>query len=294
MTIKFGSAGNPASFYEQGYKSSWQMPAFLAEMGLSAYEYQCSRGNRISQESAEKIAKQAILHNISLSVHAPYYINLASKDSDSIIKSKNYLLGSLQVAKWLGATKVVFHAGGVAKIPRQEGLNNALRALAAILEEASKQSLDNIILCPETMGKKNQLGTLDEVIELCLLDKKRIKPALDFGHLHALAGGTLNCKDDFACIIEQLENKLGSQIVQNFHAHFSPIEFTKAGEKKHWNLSYPEFGPEFAHLAEVIVEKDLTPTIICESADRQAEDARTFADIYQKFLEIKRRKEIID
>lgn len=284
MTIRFGSAGNPESFYQAGYKASWQMPAYLATLGLNAYEYQCSRGIRISEETARKLGNEAKKFNIALSIHAPYYINLASNESKSIENSKNYLLNSLQVAGWMGATKVVFHPGGAAKIERREGMKNTLRALEIILQEAKDRGLDDIFLCPETMGKRNQLGSLDEVLELCLLDKERIRPTLDFGHLHAIDGGALKSKDDFRLVLEKVGKALGEDILQFFHAHFSPIEFTKAGEKKHWNLSDPRFGPDFKPLAELIVEENLTPTIICESAGQQAEDAQAFLEIYQNLL----------
>lgn len=281
MKLRFGPAGNPESFYGKGNTDSWQMPEYLAEMGLNAYEYQCSRGNRISQEKAEKLGGEARKHDIALSIHAPYYINLSSKDSKAMENSKNYLLGSLQIAQWIGATKVVFHPGGAAKIARGEAMRNALEALAVILQEAEDRGFGGIWICPETMGKQNQLGTLDEVLQLCSLDSKRVKPTIDFGHLHALDGGCLNSKEDFIEVLTKVEKALGSQAVKEFHAHFSPIEFTKAGEKKHRNLADIGFGPEFKHLAEVIFDWNLTPTIICESAGQQDLDAQVFAKVYQ-------------
>lgn len=281
MITRFGPAGNCQSFYEQGYKSSIQMPKFLAEMGLNAYEYQCSRGIKISSKTAEELGKAAKKFDITLSIHAPYYINLANKDEKAINNSKGYLLKSLEIARWMGASKVVFHPGGAAKMDRREAMLNASRALEKILEEVYLQGLDGVFICPETMGKKNQLGSLDEVLELCQLDKNRLMPALDFGHLHAINQGCLKSKEDFRVILEQVGGILGLEMLKKFHAHFSPVEFTKAGEKKHWNLSCPEYGPQFIHLAELIVEMDLSPTIICESAGQQAEDAKVFRDIYQ-------------
>lgn len=284
MTARFGPAGNSQSFYEQGYKSSVQMPGFLAIMGLNAYEYQCSRGIRISEQTAQQLGREAKKHDIALSIHAPYYINLASPEEKAINNSKAYLLKSLEVAKWMGATKIVFHPGGAAKIDRREAMLNSLRALEKILEETYDKGLDEIFLCPETMGKKNQLGSLDEVLELSQLNPQRVMPAIDFGHLHAINGGCLKDRDDFKFILEKVGNVLGQERLNRFHAHFSPIEFTKAGEKKHWNLCDSQFGPEFDHLAEVIVDWNLHPTIICESAGHQVEDAKVFRHIHENLL----------
>lgn len=284
MTARFGPAGNSQSFYEQGYKSSVQMPEFLAIMGLNAYEYQCSRGIRISQQTAQQLGREANKYDIALSIHAPYYINLASAEEKAISISRDYLLKSLEVARWMGATKIVFHPGGAAKIDRREAMLNCLRTLEKILKEAYDRGLDGILLCPETMGKKNQLGSLEEVLELSQLDSQRIVPALDFGHLHAINGGCLNDKDDFKVILEKVGSALGPEKLDRFHAHFSPIEFTKAGEKKHWNLCDSQFGPKFEQLAEVIVDWNLHPTIICESAGHQVEDAKVFQHIHEKLL----------
>jgi len=281
MTARFGPAGNSQSFYDQGYKASIQMPGFLAEKGLNAYEYQCSRGIRISSKTAQELGREAQKNDIALSIHAPYYINLASAEEKSINNSKDYLLKSLEVAQWMGATKIVFHPGGAAKIERREAMLNASRALERILDEAYSRGLDGIFLCPETMGKKNQLGSLDEVLELTKIDPRRIRPAIDFGHLHAITGGSLKTKEDFCIILEKIGAALGAEVLKSFHAHFSPIEFTKAGEKKHWNLCDSQFGPEFLYLAEVIADWNLSPTIICESAGHQVEDARVFRNIYE-------------
>jgi deoxyribonuclease-4 len=110
----------------------------------------------------------------------------------------------------------------------------------------------------------------------------QIVPAVDFGHLHALSGGKCSGKPAYAAILDQIEKRLGKEVVKYLHIHFSPVEYTGAGEKKHWTTLETGFGPDFAPLAELIVERELQPTIICESNKRQAEDAAIYRDIYEK------------
>lgn len=280
--IRFGTAGAPDSFYAQGFSSSLDMPAWLAKQGLNAYEYQCSRGVRIREELARELGERARLHNIRLSIHAPYYISLSTEDPEKRRKTKGYFLDSLRVARWMGATTVVFHPGGGPGEDRRKTFDRAKSRFEEILEEVSREGLEDIFLAPETMGKMNQMGSLDEVLEFCRL-ATQVVPCIDFGHLNALTQGRLKGKEDFDKVLEQIAGALGCHSLNNLHIHFSPVEFTRAGEKKHLTLkeSHP-YGPEFAPLAEVIVERKLEPVIICESQGTQAEDALVFKSIYEK------------
>ncbi|MHB8171294.1 MAG: TIM barrel protein [Thermincolia bacterium] len=281
MKTRFGSAGNPESFYEAGFKSSVQMPEYLAGQGLNAYEYQCSRGVRLSEKLAREIGAKAKEFDIAMSIHAPYYINLSSEDPKIQASSKVHLQKSLEVAQWLGATRIAFHAGGGGKGDRKEALNRAKRLLAEVLEEKEVAGYGEIYLCPETMGKLNQLGNLEEVLELCKLHPKVI-PTIDFGHLHAVSQGSLINKEAFVNILDRVGEVLGEEVMKNLHVHFSPIEFTGGGEKKHWTLLDTQFGPDFLYMAELMAERHMTPVIICESAGRQSEDAKVFKKMYEE------------
>jgi deoxyribonuclease-4 len=281
MSILFGPAGNSDSFYEQGYKSSIEMPKWLRDMGLDAYEYSFSRGVNITQDTAERIGSQCKEHGIALSVHAPYYINLASPDDEKIKKTKGYIISSMTAAKWMNADKVVFHPGSCGDQPREQAFARAKSVLKEIILEKKNLGFDNIYLCPETMGKKNQLGTLDEILDLCLEDDMLI-PTVDFGHIHALGTGALNSIDDFEDIIIKIKNKLGEDSLKNLHCHFSRIEYTQAGEKKHWNYSHTQYGPDFEPLAELLHKYQVGGTIICESRGTMAEDALALKTLYIK------------
>jgi len=283
MSIRFGPAGAAASFYFQGRKSSLEMPEWLEKLGLNAFEYQCSRGVNISDDMAGRLGRLAAERCIQLSVHAPYYINLSTKDPGMRLKTRGHLLKSLRAARLMGAKTVVFHPGSGKGENRREIFVSAKAFLKEILDEARGEGLSGIFLAPETGGKKNQLGSLEEVLELCELGRE-IVPAVDFGHMHAISGGGFTGKLPFAAVLDLVEKSLGREYLQNLHIHFSPVEFTGAGEKKHWTTLETRFGPDFTPLAELIAERGLTPTIICESAGRQAEDAMIYRDIYREML----------
>lgn len=279
--IRFGPSGNSASFYEQGYKSSVDMPSWLVSMGLNAYEYQCNKGVKVGDETAEKIGNEARNNDIFLSIHAPYYINMASPEEEKRLNSKRYIMETMVLAKKMGAKRVVVHTGSYSKVDKIWALDTAISLLIDVLHEADAEGLGDISICPEVLGKQNQLGSLEEIIEMCKIDDRLI-PTVDFGHIHARSLGGLNSVKDFELVIEKIENSLGFERIKNLHCHFSRVEFTKAGEKKHWTIDDTQYGPEFEHLAQVIVKKGMEPVIICESRDYMAEDALKLKDIYEK------------
>lgn len=278
--VRFGPAGNSDSFYEAGFKSSLDMPGWLAGLGLNAYEYQCVRGVHIKEATARKLGEAAREYNIALSIHAPYYISLGSTDPGIRDKTRKHFLDSMWAAKWMGALTVVLHPGGKVGDDRLAALSRAKEHLAELLDIARNEGLGDIVVAPETMGKPAQLGNLDEILELCTVEGK-VMPAIDFGHLHAAGAGALTEAADFRAILDRIEAALGAEALTNLHIHYSQIEFTRAGERRHRTTLDEGYGPDFAHLARLITERNLTPTIICESAGRQAEDALVYRQIYE-------------
>lgn len=278
--VKFGTAGNPDDFYDSGYKSSFQMPKWLKERGLDAYEYQCSKGVKITDKTASEICQAATENDIFLSVHSPYFISLSSVEKEKRIKSVDYIMQTLRAADKLGAKRIVVHSGSCSKISREEALSLAQDTLSMAINEAENENLSHIYICPETMGKINQLGTVDEVIKLCKLSET-LMPCIDFGHINAREMGSLNKYEDFLGITDKIINELGEERGKNFHVHFTRIEYTDGGEKKHIPYDDESFGPCFDPLAEVIIKKDLSPVVICESPGTQGRDAL----IYKSILE---------
>ena len=270
--VKFGTAGTDENFALQGHKKTIEIPAYLSNMGLDAFEYQCGRGVRIKEESAVEFGKAAAEKGISLSLHAPYYISMSSIEEEKRLNSIGYILDSAKAVKAMGGKRVVFHSGSCAKLSRQEALAKAVDTMGLIMKALDENGLGDITVCPETMGKVNQLGTLDEVLTLCKVDE-RIIPCIDFGHLNARDMGVIKTIKDYEDIINRMENEIGADRTKVFHSHFSKIEYTTGGEKRHLTFEDTVFGPDFEPLMELLARKKLSPTIICESDGTQAVDA---------------------
>ena len=281
ITAKFGPAGNCDSFYASGKKATVEAPAWLKEIGLDAYEFQAGNGLRVSDGTLTAIGNQAKEHGVAMSLHTPYFISLSGVDPEKRLKSITYIKDSLHAASLLGADTIVIHTGSAAKISRQEAIGLAADTLYKTLEEIGDQPIK---LGLETMGKINQLGTLEEVISLCKIDPI-LCPVVDFGHLNARAvGGLFPDADAYRRVFHLIGESLGDSYAKNLHCHFSKIEFTSAGEKKHLTFEDTIFGPEFSPLAEVIAADSLSPRIICESAGTQAEDALAMKNTLKKLF----------
>ena len=284
MSAKFGPAGNADSFAAKGYKSTLQAPQFVAEFGLDCYEYQCGRGVRVSDEHAAAFSANAKKAGITVSLHSPYYISLSSVEEEKRLKSVDYILQSAVAVNKLGGDRVVVHSGSCAKISREQALEYAKDTMKKALAALDENGLSHIHLCPETMGKINQLGTLDEVLSLCELDERLI-PCVDFGHLNSRTFGATNSREAFMAVIDAIGRELGEERRRSFHIHFSKIEYTGGGEKKHLTFADTAFGPNPEPLMQLMAEEGLCPTVICESAGTQTEDALTMSRMYRSFLD---------
>ena len=282
--IRFGPAGTGDSFSQLGFKKSAQAIEYVRHFGLNAYEYQCGRGVRLSDETAEAFLRQAPEADVALTIHAPYFISLSSVDEEKRDNSIGYILESARAAKRIGADRIIVHTGSATKISREEAMALAADTLRRAQQALDENDLDGIHICPETMGKLGQLGTLEEVLELCRIDERMI-PCIDFGHLNARTLGSLKTEADFCALLDKTADVLGEDRARRFHVHFSKIEYTSKGESKHLTFSDSVFGPEFEPLCEVLLAKNAYPTIICESSGTQAEDAQYMADVYNKMTE---------
>ena len=282
MGALFGVAGNSDAFTATVSKSSAKAPAWLKSIGLDAYEYQCGKGVHVGEATAREVGLNAQQAGIILSLHAPYFINLANPEPDSLQKTIGYVTGACRVARWMGAGRVVIHTGALMKRSRREALDIARHSLLEVIRACDDQGYGDIALCPETMGKINQLGDLEEVLELCTLDE-RLVPCIDFGHLYARSIGALEGEEACESMLDRVEQVLGRERAGRFHSHFSHIEFTpNGGEKRHVCFRDGVWGPDFLPLARAVARRGWSPTFICESAGTQSEDALTMKEIYQQ------------
>ena len=282
MSAKFGPAGNAENF---PYRSSADAPRWLRELGLDCYEYQCGKGVHVGEATARKIGAAAAENGITLSLHAPYFINLANPDPEALQKTIGCITGACLVASRMGAGRVIIHSGALMKRTRRAAQDIALHSLREVIRACDDAGFGGLTLCPETMGKINQLGDLDEVLELCTLDE-RLVPCVDFGHLYARSLGADDGAEAMERMLDRMKEVLGEARASCFHSHFSHIEFTpNGGEKCHRTFDDDGgYGPDWTPLAAAVARRGWSPTFICESAGTQAEDALTMKQIYQSYL----------
>lgn len=285
MKVKFGPAGQCGKAKELKIKSTLQYLDYLDQIGLSAFEYSCGRGVNIGEKTARQLGEKAKKLGIAMSLHAPYFISLASLEEEKRKKSvEHYIYQSALTVDYMGGTRIVVHPGGLNKQTRAKALEVAIDTIRKAQKFLDEQGLSHIIMCPETMGKILQLGDLDEVIALCKVDD-RMLPCVDFGHMNARTLGSLDSKEAFAALLDKLEDQLGKERIRRMHVHFSQIEYSAGGEVRHLIFSDNKgFGPDYHPLMELFAERGMEPTVICESAGTQSQDALTMQRAYEKAL----------
>lgn len=279
--INFGPSGFCEDF-KSVYKSSEDMPNWLENAGLTAYEISFTNGINYSDEKCKILGKKFAEKNISVSVHAPYYINFANPNPEMIEKSIGYIINSLKKMKYLGATRLVFHPGALMKQSREQAQANILENLKLLLKRIDEQNFDfEFYICPETMGKHGQCGTVAEVAQMCALDT-RIIPTLDFGHINSFGGGSLKTEADYENVFRTLQAVIGDRY-KTVHIHFSKIEYGAKGEIRHltFDTDTQNFGPDFEPLAKVLKQLDINANVISESSGKQTADAITMQKIYK-------------
>ena len=279
--VRFGPSGNCEKFYELGFKDSEQAPKWLNSMGLSAYEYGFTLGRFLTEEKSKKLFAEAQKYNIKISVHAPYYINFCNTSPKSIENNTKYVLNSLKGLKMLGGTNCVDHVGSQMKLERSEAFKNLEKGIKDFLDVYYQNDLSSQHINPETMGKYTNIGTVDEILEICSWDKA-IYPCFDFGHINCLTQGKLKTKKDFIEIFEKGIDKLGFEKIKDCHIHFSKIKYGDKGEIVHLTFEDNVFGPNYEPFLESVHELKLNPTIISESKGTQADDAKTMLDYFNK------------
>ena len=260
---RFGPAGKPV-----GYKGkATGVPRYLRAEGLDAFEFQAVRWGvkpKMKKEDAEELGREARKHDVLLSMHASYFVNLCA-DGQKLEDSVRRLLICLEYGRLMGAYVVVFHPGFYKGKPKDKALEDCIRALKRIEDEASTLGKGLPALGPETTGKPSQLGSLDEIISICEAVES-CRPVVDWAHIHARDGkGSIRGRADYEAILNKLESRLGGDVVEDLHTHFTRVEFSAKGEVKHHTMAEEDYGPDFAPLAELIAELGLRPVIISES-----------------------------
>ena len=277
--IKFGPSGNCDSFYAEGFERTEESAAFVKSRGLDCFEYSFGRGVRMTEEKAASIKRAFEKADVEISVHAPYFINFANPDDEMAAKSYGYVLDSAKLCRLMGGKRVVFHPAAQGKATRFEAVDKTLERLKILKEYIYLNGLEDMMFCPETMGKLAQIGTVEEIVDFCLIDPV-FTPCVDFGHINAREQGSLKTKADYKERLSYMIDRLGFERMKHFHVHFSKIMYSAKGEIKHLTFEDQQYGPEFEPLAQALKELSLEPYIVSESAGTQAEDAIEMKRIY--------------
>lgn len=277
--IRIGPSGNSEAFYASGRKHTYEEGEFLSSIGLNAFEYSFGRGVKITDDTAAKIKSEFQKYDVALSVHAPYYTNFANPDPEMIQKSIGYVVQSLVACNKMGGERVVFHPAACGKAERSEAVAATKKNLLLLRDACEKLDFD-FKVCAETMGKINQIGTVEEVVDFCLLYDK-MYPCFDFGHINAYTRGGLKQKDDYRRILDYTIDKLGFEKASQMHVHFSKIQYADKGEIRHLTFEDDKYGPEYAPLAELFDEYKMSPYIVCESAGTMSDDALAMKNLHK-------------
>ena len=256
--VHFGPAGYPADARGK-VEHVFQI---LVEAGMTSLEYAAVHGLRTSEEKAKLIGDLARKNNIAMSLHAAYYISIASTDPQIRERSRMRLIKALKFAPLMNVKRIVFHPGTHGGLSREDAHVVIRESLQSVWEEAGHLG-DGALLAPEIAGKLSMFGSVEQIIKLCQ-DLDGCIPTIDWAHLYARSQGEVNDKDSYLKIIGQFENELGDLFVDNMHFHISAISFTEKGEASHKPFG-GEWGPDLYPLMEIVHEVGYKPTFICES-----------------------------
>jgi len=281
--IRFGTVGAPQGTPKSGTPAAIE---YARALGFDHLELAWVQSVRISDEACAAIDEAHTKHRITLSVHAPYYINLNSLTAELMVKSDERLLNAARRGWLAGATDIIFHPGSYHEQPPKKVYERAKQQLLEIAGKLHEEGCQ-AILRPETMGKTAMFGTLDEVIQLSK-DVPRVLPCIDFAHLHARAGdGTFNTYDEFMAALKAVEKGLGRRGLETLHIHLSGIEYNAKGERHHLPLN--EADMNYKALLQALIDSDARGVIAAEAPEPfHVADALTMQATYRRLLAIKR------
>lgn len=274
--VRFGSAGIPI----QCEGSSLDAIECSKNLGLRALELEFVRGVKLKEESARLLKPASEKADVSLSSHAPYWVNCCSSDKLKRETSKRNIFLAAQASYWAGARVTVFHPGYYQKKTSGECFKLAKETLEKTKESMQKHKVSGVKLGAETVGKKSQYGGLDECIEL-QRKTSGVMLVLDFAHLHARGDCTFKNENDYSNLFKKLEKELPGYL-KDFHAHFSCINYSEKGELNHLPLEGKN-PPPYKPLMKVLAENGYGGTIISESPKLEF-DAIKMREEYLKFL----------
>jgi deoxyribonuclease-4 len=277
--IRFGTVGSPQTARESGTVAAIY---HIRELGLQHLEIAWVQSVRVTDETCALIKAAAQKADVTLSIHAPYFINLNSQTAELMEKSDARLLAAARKGYLAGARDIVFHPGSYHSQPPEQVYERAKQKLIELTGILREEGVD-VLLRPETMGKSAMFGNLDEVLQLSR-EVPGVMPAIDWAHLHARTGdGTFNSYDEFADALTRCRAALGDEGMKRLHFHISGIEYTSKGEKAHVPLNEADI--RYRELLQAFIDFGVAGTAAIEAPEPfHTADALTFQATYRRLL----------
>ena len=271
--LNFLTAGMPLTTGKGSYGRAFEI---LEEMNLDGMELEFVHGVRMSDDTRNLVKKAREDKNFILTAHAPFYVNLNSREEDKVDASVRRIIETAQAAKDTGAFSITFHAAFYLGQDKEIVFNQVKTQISKIVDVIKKENM-NVWIRPETTGKSTQWGDLEEIVELSREFEGYVLPCVDFSHLHARSAGKFNTLDEFSKIFDTIGAKIGQYALDNFHGHLAGIEYTAKGEKQHLNLK--ESDMNYIDLLKVMKSFGIKGALVCESPNIE-EDAKLLKDTY--------------
>ena len=268
LRFRFGTVGTPIST-PKNPGGTVGGARRMAELKLDALELAWVQSVRVSEAKCAEIKAVGAEHDVALSVHAPYFINL-NATKDEWPKSRKRLMDAAHYGNLAGATDIIFHPGSYFGRPPAEVLEIAIPRLRGCVDEL-RAAGNPVTLRPETMGKIAMLGSLEDTLAMAE-EIEGVLPCLDFAHLHARPGdGTQNSYVEWAAMLTAVKKRLGAKALKRLHIHLSGIAYGPKGEKHHLTLAEADL--KYKDLFKALYDFGCSGRVLCESPIME-DDAR--------------------
>ena len=276
LSFQFGTVGSPTGTPKKPGGSVGAIE-FSKSIGLNTLELGWVQSVRVTEVTCAAIKQKGEEQDVSLSVHAPYFINLNAMD-DEWPKSRKRLMDAAHYGNLAGATDIIFHPGSYFGNDPKEVLRLAIPRLQGCVDELRKAG-NPVTLRPETMGKSAMLGSFEDTLEMSKAIEG-VEPCIDFAHLHARPGdGTMNTYDEWSTLLKSYQKALGKKALKHLHIHLSGIEYGPKGEKNHLPVAESDLKLNF--LFKALKEFGCAGRILCESPIME-EDALNMKKAWMK------------
>ena len=255
--LNFITAGMPLRTGKGSYPEAFSI---IREMNLDGMELEFVHGVRMSPESKNIVKDNVDKHNMIITAHAPFYINLNSKEEEKIEASVQRIIETAAKSFSAGGFSITFHAAFYMEKEKETVYEQVKTQTEKINDVLKKDNID-IWIRPETTGKSTQWGDIDEIVRLSK-EFDNVLPCIDFSHIHARTAGKYNTYDEFCEILEKL-GTIGDYAIENFHGHLAGIDYGAKGEKKHLNLE--ESDMNYKDLLRAMKSFGIKGALVCES-----------------------------